>query len=127
MEFVMVRSRTESGINERQSEAAHDAAAKLICPTQNLALAALPHQEANTLVSLAKPLLMQAGEVVYEDRDKIDHVYFPINSVFSSLAILEDGSSVEVSMTGREGIVGLAAIIGGGRSLHWTRVSVPGA
>ena len=123
----MVPPRTESGRRERQSEAANDATAKLIVPTHNLVLAALPHREANALVSLAKPLFMEAGDVVYEDRDKINHVYFPINSVFSSLAILEDGSSVEVSMTGREGIAGLAAIIGGGRALHWTRVSVPGA
>jgi len=108
-------------------ERADDGFSKLIVPTHNHVLAALPQSDANRLVSISKPIAFAAGEVVYDTGDVIDHIFFPISSVFSSVALLEDGSSVEISMTGLEGVVGLPALIGGRRSLHWTRVSVAGA
>jgi len=98
----------------------------LIIPTKNLLLAALPHQEANKLVSACHPTHFEAGDEIYIGGDEINYLYFPIDCVASSLALLEDGTTVEVSMTGREGIVGMAAVVGGGRALHWTRVSVSG-
>jgi CRP-like cAMP-binding protein len=98
----------------------------LIIPTHNLILAALPRSEANKIVGASKPVRLSSGDVLYEAGDDIDFLYFPIDSVMSALAILEDGSSVEISMSGRESIVGLPALIGGGRALHWTRVSVGG-
>ena len=70
---------------------------------------------------------MLRSDVLYETGDEIDYVYFPVNSVVSAMGILEDGSSVEIYMSGRESIIGLSALIGGGRALHWTRVSAPGA
>ena len=100
---------------------------KLLIPTHNLVLASLPQSDANRIVASSKPVHLVSGDVVYEDGDDIDHIYFPIDSIISAVAILEDGSSVEISMTGREGIVGMSAMIGGGRAIHWTRVSVAGA
>ena len=99
---------------------------RLVIPTHNLVLAALPPTELNQIVSSSKAVELRGGEVIYENEDPIDHIYFPINSIVSAVAIQEDGSTVEISMTGREGVVGLAALIGGGRSLHWTRVSAGG-
>jgi len=103
-----------------------DSHARLIIPTRNLFLAALPRAEANHVIEVSRALRLQVGDVIYEDGSEIDRAYFPVDSVISSLALLEDGSSVEISMTGREGIVGLPALVGGGRALHWTRVSVGG-
>jgi CRP-like cAMP-binding protein len=98
----------------------------LVIPTHNLVLAALPQSDLNQIVTAAKAVELQAGDVIYENGDEIDSIYFPINSIFSAVAILEDGSTVEISMTGRDGIVGLEALIGDGRSIHWTRVSAGG-
>lgn len=99
---------------------------KLVIPTQNLVLAGLPQSEASRIVSACKPIRVDANEALYEEGDEIEYVYFPIDCVVSSVAVLEDGSSVEISMTGREGIVGIAALVGGGYAMHWTRASVPG-
>jgi len=98
----------------------------LVIPTQNLLLASLPPKEINQIVGDAKAVQLKPSEMIFADHDEIDHLYFPITAVISSVAILEDGSTVEISMTGREGIVGLPALVGGGHALHWTRVSVGG-
>ena len=99
---------------------------RLVIPAHNLVLASLPQPDLNLILASSKALGLHAGDVLYEDGDDIDYIYFPINSIVSAVAILEDGSTVEIFMTGREGIVGLGALIGGGRSVHWTRVSAGG-
>jgi hypothetical protein len=46
-------------------------------------------------------------------------VYFPIDSVVSSLAIVEDGTTVETTMIGPEGLVGISAVLYNGKSRQW--------
>jgi CRP-like cAMP-binding protein len=99
----------------------------LVVPGHNLVLAALPPSESRKIVADSRPVHLSYLDAIYEAGDEIEFIYFPIESVLSAVAILEDGSSVEISMTGREGLVGLPALVGGGRALHWTRVSVSGA
>jgi CRP-like cAMP-binding protein len=66
------------------------------------------------------------NQVLYEQGDKISHVYFPLDSVVSALAIMEDGTTLETSMVGREGLVGISAILGSGRAKQWMWVSING-
>ena len=99
---------------------------KVIVPTHNLLVASLPPAEAIKLVTASKGVFLKSRDVLYEGGDEIEYAYFPIDAVISSLAILEDGSTVEIAMTGREGLVGIAALMGGGHALHWTSVTVPG-
>ena len=99
---------------------------RLVIPTHNLVLAALPQSELNQIVSSSKAVELQARDVIYENGDRIDYIYFPINAIVSTLALLEDGSTVEISMTGREGVVGVGALIGGRRAFHWTCAAVGG-
>src|ERR1043165_5546595 len=77
----------------------------------------LPHLK---LVSLER------NQVLYEQGDTINHVYFPIDSVVSNLAIMEDGTTIETLMVGCEGLVGLSAILGAGVSRQWLWVLVSG-
>lgn len=69
---------------------------------------------------------VSVNQVLYEQGDKIDFVYFPLDSVVSRLAIMEDGSTMETSMVGREGIVGISTILGSGVSRQWIWVSIGG-
>jgi len=115
-----------AGRDERAAEPKRHPDSKLVVPARNLLIASLPHPDCSELIQAARPVHFSVGDVIYEDGSEIDYAYFPIDAVISSLALLEDGSSVEVSMTGRESLVGLPALIGGGRALHWTRISVAG-
>ena len=73
-----------------------------------------------------KLVSLGANQVLYELGDNIDLVYFPVDSVISGLAIMEDGTTIETSMAGREGMCGISTILSSGRSRHWNWVLVSG-
>jgi CRP-like cAMP-binding protein len=90
-------------------------------------------RELLSVPSIAAPVLADlkivpftVNQVLYELGDKIDFVYFPVDSVVSTLAIMEDGTTVETSMIGREGLVGISTILGAGISKQWMWVTVSG-
>ena len=74
-----------------------------------------------------KVVSFERNQVLYEQGDTIDYVYFPLDSVVSSLAIMEDGTTMETLMVGREGLVGVSAILGSGRSRQWFWALVSGS
>src|SRR5215208_6799764 len=81
---------------------------------------------ASYLVPELRVVTVTVNQVLYELGDKIDWVYFPLDSVVSGLAIMEDGTTIETTMTGREGVVGISSILGSGLSRHWFWVTVGG-
>jgi len=81
----------------------------------------------NLLLPHLKLVHFESNQVLYEQGDPIEFVYFPVDSIVSGLAIMEDGTTLETSMVGREGLVGISAILGSGVSRQWLWVSVSGA
>jgi CRP-like cAMP-binding protein len=69
---------------------------------------------------------LSSNQVLYEQGDEIDFVYFPIDTIASGLAIMEDGTTIETSMIGHEGVVGISAILGSGISRQWIWVLISG-
>ncbi|HSE16974.1 MAG TPA: Crp/Fnr family transcriptional regulator [Pyrinomonadaceae bacterium] len=69
---------------------------------------------------------LTVNQVLYEQGDQIDAVYFPLDGVVSALAIMEDGTTLETSMVGREGLVGISTVLGSGISRQWLWVTVGG-
>jgi len=64
---------------------------------------------------------------LHEHGDSIDDIYFPLDSIVSALSIMEDGTTIEISMVGRESLVGLSALLGNSSSRHWTRMCIGGS
>ena len=64
---------------------------------------------------------MPLGKVLYESGSRMTHVYFPTTSIVSLLYVMEDGSSAEIAVVGREGLVGISLFTGGRRppAEHW--------
>ena len=81
---------------------------------------------ANDLARELKVVTLSVNQVLYEQGDPIDYVYFPLDSVLSTLAIMEDGTTLETAMVGREGLVGISAILGSGLSRQWIWVTIGG-
>ncbi|HJS24615.1 MAG TPA: Crp/Fnr family transcriptional regulator [Pyrinomonadaceae bacterium] len=81
----------------------------------------------NYLLPELKVVSLTVNQVLYEQGDKIDIVYFPLNSVVSGLAIMEDGTTIETSMVGRESLVGISTVLGSGTSRQWMWVTVGGS
>ena len=82
---------------------------------------------ANYLLSEMRVVPLAVNQVLYELGDQIEHVYFPLDSVVSGLAIMEDGTTIETSMIGREGLVGVSTILSNGRSRQWIWVTIGGS
>jgi CRP-like cAMP-binding protein len=53
------------------------------------------------------------GEILYESGDPEYYAYFPVDSIVSLLYVMSDGASLEISVVGNEGMVGVAAFMGG--------------
>ena len=82
-------------------------------PKQNELLAALPTAEWLRWLPQLEVVDMPLGKVLYESGSKMTHVYFPTSSIVSLLYVMEDGSSAEIAVVGREGIVGISLFMGG--------------
>jgi CRP-like cAMP-binding protein len=78
------------------------------------------------LPSQLRLVSLDRNQVLFEQGDAIESIYFPLDSIISSLAIMEDGTTLETSMVGREGLVGISAILGSGVSRQWHWVSISG-
>jgi CRP-like cAMP-binding protein len=101
--------------------------ARLPVPTtQNKLLSHLLNADAEFLLPQIRLVHLSFNDIIYEYEDSIDDVYFPLDSIVSALTIMEDGATIEISMVGKEGVVGLSALLGGGAARHWTRMCIGG-
>ena len=73
-----------------------------------------------------KVVSLAVNQVLYEIGDQADYVYFPLDSVISDLSITEDGTTIETSMVGREGVVGVSMLLDSGCSRQWIGVTISG-
>ena len=80
---------------------------------QNQLLGHLPADELSRWQRVLEPVDLPLGRVLYESGVTMSHVYFPANAIVSLLYVLEDGSSTEIAVVGREGIVGISLFMGG--------------
>ena len=82
-------------------------------PKQNYLLAALPPGEFERLAPHLELAALTLGEVLYESGGRLNHVYFPTNSIVSLLYVMQDGASAEIAVVGNEGILGISLFMGG--------------
>ncbi len=53
------------------------------------------------------------GSVIYEANEELSHVYFPTTAIVALLYTMENGSTAEMGIVGRDGVVGIAVFMGG--------------
>src|SRR4249920_3605462 len=91
----------------------------------NTMLAALPGKHYRRLFSGLEPVALTFGEVLYEPGERIQHVYFPNDSLVSLLTLVDTHLALEVGMVGREGMLGVALALG--KAVSPVRALVQGA
>jgi CRP-like cAMP-binding protein len=99
----------------------------VVPPSQNRLLNHLLAVDLDFLLPQLRIVKLSFNDIIYEYGDSIDDVFFPLDSIASNLAIMEDGTTIEISMVGNEGVIGLSALLGGGSARHWTRVCIGGS
>jgi CRP-like cAMP-binding protein len=78
----------------------------------NRILLAIPDDEFMAVRPLLEEVEMPQHKVFYEQGDKIEHAYFLNQGMVSLVVSVHDGRSVEVGITGAEGIVGAPLAFG---------------
>jgi len=78
----------------------------------NRLLAALPREEYERLVQHLSLVPIKVKQVLHKNGEAIKDVYFPTSGVCSITTVMADGSMVEVTTIGNEGMVGIHAFLG---------------
>lgn len=77
----------------------------------NRLLATLPTEVYQRLLPYLEPVELPQHKIIYCAGDNYDYAYFPTNAVISSVAIMENGSTTEIGVIGKEGMVGIPIIL----------------
>ena len=79
----------------------------------NLLLAALPADEYKRIAQSLDTIPLKLKSLLHRAGDPIEHIYFPGGGFVSMVTELKDGGMVEVATIGREGMVGITAVLDG--------------
>jgi CRP-like cAMP-binding protein len=90
-------------------------------------LLAIPEDEFLVLRPMLEPVSLPRYKILYEQGQKIEHAYFLNNGMISLVVIASDGRSVEVGISGREGVVGLPVAFGYDDAATRAIVQLPGS
>ncbi len=77
----------------------------------NLLLAALPDDDYQRVAATLDIIPLVLKHVLHSPGEVIEQVYFPGGGFCSMLTVLKDGAMVEVATIGREGVVGVGAVL----------------
>ena len=95
-------------------------------PAGNQLLARLPAAERQRLIARMRPVKLEFRQVLYRTGATIDSVYFPNSGTASAITIMENGSAIEVATIGKEGLVGLNALLADRTSPNEVIVQIAG-
>jgi CRP-like cAMP-binding protein len=94
--------------------------------SSNRILAGLPRQDFVLIERHLEPVDLPIRRRLETRRKRIDHVYFPESGFASVVANGSDKPSIEVGIIGREGMTGLAVVLGADRAQHSTYIQAAG-
>jgi CRP-like cAMP-binding protein len=77
----------------------------------NRLLAALEPEDFAYLEPHLEVVDLQRGQVLYETGDALRFTYFPHDAMVSLVTVMEDGTSVEMAVFGREALFGLVSAV----------------
>ena len=92
----------------------------------NRILARLPREEYQRVLPDLERVTLRSGQVLSEPGGIMQHVYFLDTAIVSILSLAEDGTSIEVSLVGNEGAIGMPIILRSNTAPYRTIVQAPG-
>lgn len=83
----------------------------LTSPRRNKLLALLEREDFDTLEPALQHVSLDFQQELYDYRQSVSHVYFPLSGVVAVMRTLSDGDTAQVASVGNEGAVGYGALI----------------
>lgn len=97
-----------------------------VSPSNRL-LKALSANEYEQITPHLKPVELTAGKIIYQVDEPIEYIYFPEDSILSTMTCFEDGTCIETGITGREGMTGFSVVLANTDMPRETVVQSPGS
>ena len=97
-----------------------------IAPANELLCCLLSFPEYQELNCHLECVSLPLGTIIHQESEPIDYVYFPNQAMISLVATMANGSTTEISLIGKEGMVGLPVILGGKSITYEAVVQVVG-
>jgi CRP-like cAMP-binding protein len=111
--FELRRSKTSLRVGSGGRDGAgRDGAGRNGHEFANQILRDLPRNVSTSLLGKAQLVKLPIHSILNEINEPIEYLYFINSGCASVLSVLQDGKSVEVGLTGREGFVGVPLIAG---------------
>jgi CRP-like cAMP-binding protein len=100
---------------------------QMVATYQNRILSSLPRAEIARIQSKLEPVLLPQNRVLSTPDTKVLYGYFLEDGMASIVVTMRNGTSVEVGIVGREGLVGLPVIFGTGQIPTHTFMQIGGS
>lgn len=93
---------------------------------ENLILGAIPEQDYRQLAPQLETVRLRAGEVLYAERAPIGQLYFPLSGIVVFQSASAAGDTAEIALIGKDGMVGISALLGRSRAIAQSVVQSAG-
>jgi CRP-like cAMP-binding protein len=89
-------------------------------------LASLPAPDLARLAPYLSPRTFTRNQILHDAGQTVDTVYFLEDAICSIVVTMENGSTIEVGVIGRDGFVGMPAVLGAGHSPNRCFIQIAG-
>ena len=97
----------------------------MLSPANNLMIKQLISDKFDKLLPAFQLVCLETGQLIFRPHETIQFVYFPVSAIIAMQIDISDGSSADIVLIGREGMVG-SGVMGGNQNFSRARVKFAG-
>jgi CRP-like cAMP-binding protein len=97
----------------------------MLNPANNLMIKQLSADKYEKLLSSFQLICLEADQLIFRPYETIQYVFFPVSAIIAMQIDISDGSSVDIVLIGKEGMVG-SGVMGGNQNFSRSRVKFAG-
>ena len=97
----------------------------MLNPSSNLMIKQLFSEKSEKLLSSFQLVCLEADQLIFRPYETIQSVFFPVSAIIAMQIDISDGSSADIVLVGKEGMVG-SGVMGGNQNFSRARVKFAG-
>ena len=97
----------------------------MLSPACNLMISQLKIDKYERLLDSFQLVGLEPGQLIFRPYEAIQFVYFPVTAIIAMEIDISDGTSAEIVLIGKEGMVG-SGVMGGNQNFSRARVKFAG-
>jgi len=97
----------------------------MVNPDSNLMIKQLLSEKYEKLLPSFQLICLEADQLIFRPYETIQYVFFPVSAIIAMQIDISDGTSVDIVLIGKEGMVG-SGVMGGNQNFSRARVKFAG-